>query len=133
MCLIPKLSGNEYANLITAFAIIIAVEFSSGAYDAWDAFVGILAIVLGYSFIKEAKIKNDFWYSFITASLIALGIISIVSLAAFVYTGFTEPIGKDKFLYELYRFIAFICLSLIIYYICVTNNPNKQKHITRRS
>ena len=123
MFLVPKLSGNEYANLVTAFAVIIAVEFASGAYDVWDGFVGILAIGLGFSFINEAKTKNDFWYSFITASLIGLGIISLISLVFFVVSGFSEPGGKDKFLYELLRFVLFIGLSFVIWYKWVKNKP----------
>lgn len=128
MFLVPKLSGNEYSNLVTAFAVIISVEFGSGAYDAWDGFIGILAIVLGYSFIKEAKNKNDFWYSFLTSSLISLGIISLVSLVFFIVIGFSEPTGKHKFLYELFRFIVFASLSLVIWFTWVRNDFSSKTH-----
>ena len=70
--LIPKLRGNEYANLITVFAVIIAVEYTSGAYDVW--------------------------YSFITASLISLGVMMIMSLVFYVATGYAELLGNDKFI-----------------------------------
>ena len=123
--LIPKLSGNEYANLITAFAVIIAVEYTSGAYDAWDGFVGLLAIGLGYLFINDAKTKNDFWYSFITASLISLGIVSILSLVFYMATGYSEPTGKEKFEFELVRFFIFICAASVIWYKWVKNEAVK--------
>lgn len=76
--LIPKLDGDKYANLVTALAVIITVEYSGGDYDMWDRFLGVLAIVLGSSFITTAKTNKDFWYSLITVSLISLGLVTIL-------------------------------------------------------
>lgn len=117
--LIPKLHGNDYSNLITAFAVIIAVEYTTGSYDAWDIFVGILSIGLGFSFIKDAKDehkKHDFWFGFITASLISLGIVSIISTFIFILSGFSEPKEPTLvFLFELLRFGIFLSVAIFIW------------------
>lgn len=52
--LAPKLEGKEYANLITIFAVILAVEYSTGKHDIWDLGLGIVSAFMGYSFVKEA-------------------------------------------------------------------------------
>ncbi len=104
----PKLSGNEYANLVTAFAIIGAVEFLNNGYDVWDIFIGVIAIILGYSFVSDAKINKDFWYTFFTTSLMSLGAVIIISAVFFILSGYDEPKSQ---LYELVRFIIFLIIG----------------------
>ncbi|MDJ0581217.1 MAG: hypothetical protein QNJ66_14510 [Crocosphaera sp.] len=96
--LIPKLHGDKYANLVTAFAVIITVEYSGDGYDIWDSFLGVLAIVLGYSFIKTAKTNKDFWYSLITVSLISLGLVTI-------FRGLTEGLKEGLKDFNLSAFL----------------------------
>ncbi len=110
----PTLRGDQYAGLVTAFAVIIAVEYSSGTFDTWDILLGIVSGILGYSYIDEAKKLNDYWYSFLTAGLISLGVISVLNAAVFLFSellswGLVEPQGGPAaFFYDAGRLFLFL-------------------------
>lgn len=114
--LIPRKTGDEYANLVTAFAVILAVEYSDTGYDEWDFLMGLLAIGLGCSFLAKAQQLNDFWYSSLTSFLISLGAISIVSCIIDLFADLNEPPCSSAFMhwFELGRFISFLLLSVLI-------------------
>ena len=88
-----KIDGNEYANLVTVFAIIVAVEYSSGKYDQWDFLIGLVSVLLGLSFVKKSYENKDFFYTILTSSLISLGVVSIgSSIFSFIYLLSSEAI-----------------------------------------
>jgi hypothetical protein len=129
--LIPTLPGDKYANLITAFAVIVAVEYASGLYDAWDVFIGILAIVLGYSFINPARKLGDFWYSFITASMIALGLTSIANalilnvFSAVAPTCFNDVETRFGQFFQVLHFVIFVIISFTFKKVYIKNEHQK--------
>jgi general stress protein CsbA len=112
---VPTYEGDKYANLVTVFAVIAAVEYSSGLHDVWDLFLSLVSITLGFSFMKSENKKNDFFYSFLTASLIGLGIVGILSFF-FELTPMKALVEskENKTVYEIVRFFVFICLSYFI-------------------
>ena len=119
----PKRSGNDYSNLITVFAIIISVVYSSENYDVWDIYIGFITIIIGMAFIKDAKRLNDSWFSFFTASLLSLGVVVLISSIVFTITGIEEPSYKEDkniaSLYEVIRFIIFLVMSFSLKKLCI--------------
>jgi len=105
----PKLEINKYEGLITIFAIILAVEYSSDAYDLWDGFLGLLVIYIGFfKYWEEAKKEKDFLHSILTTNLIGLGILNTVN----TLVSFGE---KESFFGSNIDFGIFIFTSLILY------------------
>jgi hypothetical protein len=121
----PTLDANNYANLVTVFAVIVAVEYSSERYDAWDALIGIISIMLGYSFIKVAHQYRDKFYYFLTSSLISLGLLSVFNVAYYFITGcpdISTKLPEELFMIELKRVGIFLVLTLIIT-ACIYKKP----------
>ncbi len=114
--LIPKLDGDEYANLVTVFAVIIGVEYSTDGYDIWDILLGVFAIVLGSSFIKNAKKNDDFWYSFITVSLMSLGLVNIFGCFPFTSCNSTQFVPDSFNRFIIIDIIGIIIMNAIFLY-----------------
>ncbi len=110
---------NHYEGLITVFAIILAVEYSSETYDLWDIFIGLISIYIGcYGYWEIAKKETDGFYSILTSSIISLGITTITSSIIYMtYSCFysIELIKSYTFLIENIRFLFFIILIFFIY------------------
>ncbi len=122
-----KLKGSEYANIVTVFAVIVAVLYSTESPDLWDMFIGLLSIGLGIAFVDEASRHNDFWFSFVTAALIGLGVLSILEVVVYVVHGFPEPTpqGKGKFIEELISFVCFLVITGMTHFFIVRRGHSK--------
>lgn len=113
-----KLEIAKYEGLVTVFALMLAVEYASGFYDLWDVFIGTLSIYLGSIYWESAKKNNDFLYSTLTASLISLGIVSIISGCVFVILaafGIEQPSKIETFWVENLRFLVFSVITFIFF------------------
>lgn len=62
--------------LVTVLAVLVAVIYAKGAYDTWDAFLGIVGFVLGVKYIPDANREGAFFVvlvaSLLSASLVAM-------------------------------------------------------------
>ena len=107
-----KLVADEYAGLVTVFAVLLAVEYAGGAYDIWDIFVGVLCFFIGWKYRQEAMEKMDRLYTFLTGCLLALGIVGVLSgvvggcIQVFVY-GLTKSLRSPYWVDSL-RCIVFL-------------------------
>jgi len=122
----PTLESSKYEGLITIFAIILTVEYSSEIYDLWDIFLGLLVIYIGiFKYWDEAKKKKDNFYYILTTNLIGLGILNFINSII----SFGE---KYSCLGDNINFGIFIVISLILYMIISiekhTDNSNTPKN-----
>ena len=70
------MAADRYATLVTVLAILVAVIYAEGAYDTWDAFLGIVGLALGVKYIPDANREGAFFIvlvaSLLSASLVAV-------------------------------------------------------------
>jgi len=70
------LAADRYSGLVTVLAVLVAVIYAKGAYDTWDAFLGIVGFVLGVKYIPDANREGAFFIilvaSLLSASLVAM-------------------------------------------------------------
>jgi len=111
----PKLKVNEYEGIFTVLAIMLAVEYTSGNdYDLWDCFFGLIVTYIGFFlYIDVAKKKNDFFYTFLTSSLISLGLLNIVSSFVFYIYGENSNFFKIEYRFSIFLFLLFTAYIII--------------------
>lgn len=70
------LAADRYSALVTVLAVLVTVIYAKGAYDTWDAFLGIVGFVLGVKYIPDANREGAFFVvlvaSLLSASLVAM-------------------------------------------------------------
>ena len=121
--MIPKLKLEiaKYEGLVTVFALILAVEYASGSYDLWDIFIGLLSVYLGSLYWQKSEEQHDFLYSLLIASLIGLGIVTLIFGGFFVVAtgvfGFEQNSSPiETFWLENARFVIFGIITLWFYF-----------------
>ena len=103
---------SDYEGLITVFAIMLTIEYTSDCYDLWDTLFGVFAFYIGYFLYLENDItKKDNFYKLLASSLTSLGILTILySLLSIL--GIIPD--KNTFIFSSIKLLVFIA---IIYYI----------------
>jgi len=65
-------NADRYSGLVTALAVLITVFYAEGKYDGWDIYLGVVGVILGLKY-RKAVSRSDLFFSFLTASLLAIG------------------------------------------------------------
>lgn len=74
------LSADRYSALVTVLAVLVAVIYAKGAYDTWDAFLGIVGFVLGVKYIPDANREGAFFVVLVASLLSASLVVMLFSL-----------------------------------------------------
>ena len=111
------LSRNDYAGLVTVFAVFLVIDFAGSDYDLWDIFVGALCFVVGLKYKGDPEALKDRLYRFLTGCLLSLGVLSVASgTVGTIARLYNTPSVDEASTLELesIRFILFLFLAFAI-------------------